>query len=82
MIINSYLHSSFARLCIFAFEQTEVEVGAVRKAQPDAIARASDGIVSHLEEDGDKLTEGLKSLCWRHNGIQAEVKKKKTGTLH
>ncbi|VVB17410.1 unnamed protein product [Arabis nemorensis] len=52
--------------------QTEVEAEAVRKAQPDAIALASDGIVSGLEEDGDKLTEALKSLCWRHNGIQAE----------
>lgn len=48
----------------------------VRKAQPDAIALASDGIVRRLEEDGDnKLTEALKSLCWRHNGIQAEVKR-------
>ncbi|KAJ0248661.1 Uncharacterized protein HA466_0157310 [Hirschfeldia incana] len=53
--------------------QTELEVEDVRKAQPDAIALASDGIVSRLEEDGDnKLTEALKSLCWRHNGIQAE----------
>uniref|UniRef100_A0A1J3E808 Uncharacterized protein n=1 Tax=Noccaea caerulescens TaxID=107243 RepID=A0A1J3E808_NOCCA len=52
--------------------QSEVEVENVRKAQPDAIARASDSIVSRLEEDGDKLTEALKSLCWRHNGIQAE----------
>lgn len=52
--------------------QTEVEVGDVRKAQPDAIALASDGIVRRLEEDGNMLTEALKSLCWRHNGIQAE----------
>lgn len=62
--------------CVFfAFEQTEVKVEDVRKVQPDAIARASDGILTRLEEDGDKLTEALKSLCWRHNGIQAEVKK-------
>lgn len=61
-------------MCIFVFEQTEVEVGDVRKAQPDAIALASDGIVRRLEEDGNMLTEALKSLCWRHNGIQAEVK--------
>ncbi|KAF8089982.1 hypothetical protein N665_0493s0037 [Sinapis alba] len=52
--------------------QTQVEVEDVRKAQPDAIALASNGIVSCLEEDGDKLTEALKALCWRHNGIQAE----------
>lgn len=52
--------------------QTEVEVGEVRKAKPDPIALASDGILSCLEEDGDKLTEALKSLCWRHNEIQAE----------
>ncbi|KAG7556290.1 hypothetical protein ISN44_As11g023390 [Arabidopsis suecica] len=52
--------------------QTEVKVEDVRKVQPDAIARASDGILTRLEEDGDKLTEALKSLCWRHNGIQAE----------
>lgn len=54
-----------------------MEVENVRKAQPDVIARASDSIVSRLEEDGDKLTEALKSLCWRHNGIQAEVHEKK-----
>lgn len=53
-----------------------MEVEDVRKAQPDAIALAPDGIVSRLEEDGDnKLTEALKSLCWRHNGIQAEVER-------
>ncbi|KAG2239616.1 hypothetical protein Bca4012_079365 [Brassica carinata] len=52
--------------------QTEVEVGDVRKAQPDAIALASDAIVRRLEEDGNMLTEALKSLCWRHNGIEAE----------
>ncbi|KFK27685.1 hypothetical protein AALP_AA8G415300 [Arabis alpina] len=52
--------------------QTEVQVEAVRKAQPDAIALASDSIVSGLEEDGGKLTEALKSLCWKHNEIQAE----------
>lgn len=53
-----------------------MEVEDVRKAKPDAIALASNGIVSCLEEDGDKLTEALKALCWRHNGIQAEVEKK------
>ncbi|ESQ31949.1 hypothetical protein EUTSA_v10004068mg [Eutrema salsugineum] len=52
--------------------QTEVEVEDVRKAQPDAIALASDGIVNRLEADGNKLTEALKSMCWRHKGIQAE----------
>ncbi|CAH2044257.1 unnamed protein product, partial [Thlaspi arvense] len=52
--------------------QSEVEVEDVRKAEADAIARASEGIVSRLEEDGDNLTEALKSMCWRHNGIQAE----------
>ncbi|ANM69800.1 unnamed protein product [Arabidopsis thaliana] len=52
--------------------QTEVEVEDVRKAQPDVIACASDGILTRLEEDGDKLTEALRSLCWRNNGIQAE----------
>ncbi|XP_019100240.1 PREDICTED: uncharacterized protein At3g49140-like [Camelina sativa] len=53
-------------------DQTEVEVEDVRKAQPDAIAHASAAIISRLEESGDKLTEALKSLCWRHNGVQAE----------
>lgn len=66
---------AFAWLYIFAFEQTEVKVEDVRKAQPDAIARASDGIASQLEENGEKLTEALRSLCWRHKGIQAEVRK-------
>ncbi|CAD5325274.1 unnamed protein product [Arabidopsis thaliana] len=53
-------------------DQTEVEVEDVRKAQPDAIAHASAEIISRLEESGDKITEALKSLCWRHNSIQAE----------
>ncbi|CAA7056024.1 unnamed protein product [Microthlaspi erraticum] len=53
-------------------DQTEVEVEDVRKAQPDAIAHASAGIISRLEESGNKLAEALRSLCWRHNGIQAE----------
>ncbi|CAN8268230.1 unnamed protein product [Cochlearia groenlandica] len=53
-------------------DQTEVEVEDVRKATPDAVAHASAGIISRLEESGDKLTEAIKSLCWRHNGIQAE----------
>jgi hypothetical protein len=66
------LAHAFGWLCIFAFEQTEVEVEDVRKAQPDVIACASDGILTRLEEDGDKLTEALRSLCWRNNGIQAE----------
>ncbi|CAN8252151.1 unnamed protein product [Cochlearia groenlandica] len=52
--------------------QTEVELEDVRKAQPDAIARESASILSSLEEDVDKLTEALKSLCWQHNRIQAE----------
>lgn len=56
-----------------SWEQTEVEVEDVRKAQPDAIAHSSAGIISRLEESGDKLAEALRSLCWRHNGIQAEV---------
>ncbi|KAL1217277.1 hypothetical protein V5N11_027345 [Cardamine amara subsp. amara] len=53
-------------------DQTEVEVEDVRKAQPDTVAHASAGIISRLEESGDELIEALKSLCWRHNGIQAE----------
>ncbi|XP_009149761.1 uncharacterized protein At3g49140 [Brassica rapa] len=53
-------------------DQTEVEVEDVRKAQPDAIAHASAGIIRRLEESGDKLAEALRSLCWRYYGIQAE----------
>ncbi|CAH2064740.1 unnamed protein product [Thlaspi arvense] len=53
-------------------DQTEVEVEDVRKAQPDAVAHASAGIISRLEESGDKLAEALRSLCWRHYSIQAE----------
>ncbi|KAF8104866.1 hypothetical protein N665_0166s0050 [Sinapis alba] len=53
-------------------DQTEVEVEDVRKAQPDVIAHASAGIISRLEETGDKLAEALRSLCWRYYGIQAE----------
>ncbi|XP_013599558.1 PREDICTED: uncharacterized protein At3g49140 isoform X1 [Brassica oleracea var. oleracea] len=53
-------------------DQTEVEVEDVRKAQPDVIANGSAGIISRLEESGDKLAEALRSLCWRYYGIQAE----------
>ncbi|CAF2085021.1 hypothetical protein BRARA_F01621 [Brassica rapa] len=53
-------------------DQTEVEVEDVRKAQPDAIAHASAGIIRRLEESGDKIAEALRSLCWRYYGIQAE----------
>lgn len=53
-------------------DQTEVEVEDVRKAQPDAIAHASAGIIRRLEESGDKLAKALRSLCWRYYGIQAE----------
>ncbi|CAH8360330.1 unnamed protein product [Eruca vesicaria subsp. sativa] len=53
-------------------DQTEVEVEDVRKAQPDAVAHASAGIISRLEETGDRLAEALRSLCWRYYGIQAE----------
>ncbi|XP_045815531.1 uncharacterized protein At3g49140-like [Trifolium pratense] len=44
------------------------------KAQPDAIARSSSKIISHLKAGGEseKTLQALKSLCWRCKGIQVE----------
>ncbi|KAF8097705.1 hypothetical protein N665_0283s0010 [Sinapis alba] len=57
-------------------EKTEdvdkADVEDIRKAQPDAVAHASAGIISRLEEFGDKLAEALRSLC--SATFKAEVK--------
>ncbi|KDP22214.1 hypothetical protein JCGZ_26045 [Jatropha curcas] len=52
--------------------QTMVEVEDFRKAQPDAIAHSAGKILSRLKAGGEKISQALKSLCWRCKGIQVE----------
>lgn len=51
-----------------------LEVEDYTKAQPDAIARSSSKIISHLKAAGEseKTLQALKSLCWICKGIQVE----------
>ncbi|GAU29205.1 hypothetical protein TSUD_361950 [Trifolium subterraneum] len=51
-----------------------LELEDYMKAQPDAIARSSSKIISHLKAGGEseKTLQALKSLCWRCKGIQVE----------
>ncbi|EEF49042.1 conserved hypothetical protein [Ricinus communis] len=53
-------------------QQTVVEEEDFRKAQPDAIAHSSGKILSRLKAGGEKITQALKSLCWRCKGLQVE----------
>jgi len=57
------------------FAQVVLEVEDYTKAQPDAIARSSSKIISHLKAAGEseKTLQALKSLCWICKGIQVEV---------
>jgi hypothetical protein len=43
------------------------------KAQPDAIAHSAAKIISRLKAGGEKITQALKSLCWRCKGLPVEV---------
>ncbi|XP_043717039.1 uncharacterized protein At3g49140-like isoform X2 [Telopea speciosissima] len=52
--------------------QTIVEVNDFRKARPDAIAHSAAKIISRLKAGGEKITQALKSLCWRCKGIKVE----------
>lgn len=49
-----------------------LELEDYMKAQPDAIARSSSKIISHLKAGGEKTLQALKSLCWRCKSIQVE----------
>jgi hypothetical protein len=50
-----------------------VEVEDFMKAKPDAIALSAARIISLMKAGGEKITQALKSLCWRCKGIQVEV---------
>lgn len=53
--------------------QTTVEAEDFREAKPDAIAHSAGKILSRLKAGGEKISQALKSLCWRCKGIQVEV---------
>ncbi|XP_058779145.1 uncharacterized protein At3g49140 isoform X2 [Vicia villosa] len=50
-----------------------LELEDYAKAQPDAIARSSSKIISHLKAGGEKTLLALKSLCCRSKGIKVEM---------
>ncbi|XP_043691970.1 uncharacterized protein At3g49140-like isoform X2 [Telopea speciosissima] len=52
--------------------QTAVDVNDFQKARPDAIAHSAAQIISRLKDGGEKITQALKSLCWRCKGIKVE----------
>uniref|UniRef100_J3N8W0 DUF2470 domain-containing protein n=2 Tax=Oryza brachyantha TaxID=4533 RepID=J3N8W0_ORYBR len=52
--------------------EPKVKIGEYRKARPDIIAHSAPNIISRLRAGGDKITQALKSLCWRCKAIQIE----------
>ncbi|XP_010261376.1 PREDICTED: uncharacterized protein At3g49140 isoform X2 [Nelumbo nucifera] len=52
--------------------QTVVAIEDFQEAKPDAIAHSSAKILSRLKASGEKITEALKSLCWRCKNVQVE----------
>ncbi|TVU24696.1 hypothetical protein EJB05_27149, partial [Eragrostis curvula] len=54
------------------FFKPKVKIEEYRKAKPDIIAHSAPNIISRLRSGGDKITQALKSLCWRCKAIQVE----------
>ncbi|XP_062183378.1 uncharacterized protein At3g49140-like [Phragmites australis] len=52
--------------------EPKVKIEDYRKARPDIIAHSAPNIISRLRAGGDKITQALKSLCWRCKAIQLE----------
>ncbi|KAF8775875.1 hypothetical protein HU200_004123 [Digitaria exilis] len=52
--------------------EPKVKIEEYRKARPDIIAHSAPNIISRLRAGGDKITQALKSLCWRCKAIQVE----------
>lgn len=52
--------------------EPKINIGEYRKARPDIIAHSAPNIISRLRAGGDKITQALKSLCWRCKAIQVE----------
>nr|CAB3468025.1 unnamed protein product [Digitaria exilis]CAB3489960.1 unnamed protein product [Digitaria exilis] len=57
---------------IFFKVEPKVKIEEYRKARPDIIAHSAPNIISRLRAGGDKITQALKSLCWRCKAIQVE----------
>ncbi|GJN04680.1 hypothetical protein PR202_ga22245 [Eleusine coracana subsp. coracana] len=54
------------------FFKPKVKIEEYRKAKPDIIAHSAPNIISRLRAGGDKITQALKSLCWKSKAIQVE----------
>ncbi|KAL5203845.1 hypothetical protein ABZP36_008716 [Zizania latifolia] len=52
--------------------EPKIKIEEYRKARPDIIAHSAPNIISRLRAGGDKITQALKSLCWRCKVIQVE----------
>ncbi|KAJ3703750.1 hypothetical protein LUZ61_007455 [Rhynchospora tenuis] len=52
--------------------QSNVSIHDYWGAKPDVIAHSAANIISRLKAGGEKITQALKSLCWRHLGLQVE----------
>ncbi|TKW01082.1 hypothetical protein SEVIR_8G154400v4 [Setaria viridis] len=52
--------------------EPKVKIEEYRKARPDIIAHSAPNVISRLRAGGDKITQALKSLCWRCKAIQVE----------
>ncbi|VAI27033.1 uncharacterized protein At3g49140-like [Triticum dicoccoides] len=52
--------------------EPKVKIEEYRKSRPDIIAHSAPNIISRLRASGDKITQALKSLCWRCKAIQVE----------
>ncbi|AQK57546.1 Pentatricopeptide repeat (PPR) superfamily protein [Zea mays] len=53
-------------------QQPKVKIEEYQKAKPDIIAHSAPNVISRLRAGGDKVTQALKSLCWRSKAIQVE----------
>ncbi|XP_078151371.1 uncharacterized protein At3g49140-like isoform X8 [Carex rostrata] len=52
--------------------QTTVSIQEFWGAKPDVIAHSAANIISRLKAGGEKITQALKSICWRNLGLQVE----------
>ncbi|XP_078151369.1 uncharacterized protein At3g49140-like isoform X6 [Carex rostrata] len=53
--------------------QTTVSIQEFWGAKPDVIAHSAANIISRLKAGGEKITQALKSICWRNLGLQVEA---------
>ncbi|KQJ88301.1 uncharacterized protein At3g49140 [Brachypodium distachyon] len=52
--------------------EPKVKIEEYRRSRPDIIAHSAPNIISRLRAGGDKITQALKSLCWRCKAIKVE----------